>query len=312
MINGLKTITILFGLYCFLFLLLMVVSGGNTLLGSLNGTLPEFKLILLWTVCLWITCSVVSVLGNRFIPLWRLSKEDLVGCFVISLYISLYFEKNYVGFPLIGGAIILLLLFPNALDFFSGSYKVRLSNPLAGVPSIGESLAMPFNRYISVMGVTVSILLLLIMLAGTFSWYQFDKSLRHAHEMEYTHPRVASVEPTLVAPYDLVLVRGSGFGERVNTLYRVHGQDGSDQQVLEWDEHHIVFRVGSTVEPGAFVVARESYIEGHYRILESNQFSLDFYLPGKMTPQQQDRWFQQTRNLSEEYRQLSLQFPLTQ
>ena len=119
-------------------------------------------------------------------------------------------------------------------------------------------------------------------------------------EYNYTHPYIKSFEPILVTAWNKVILKGTGFGEKVNNEYKVVYEDGKQLKVDSWTESEIVIELSEIEDPVTIKVVRPSMYQGKMAERASNSITLDYFQVGQATPAQQKQYFDQLNNMSDE------------
>lgn len=249
--------------------------------GFLSDFIPKPKLAVLMAVLFSIVASL-SVKRKEKFRFWKDGWEVMAGYIGISLFVGFYLSASYIHINGIIASLVVLLFLPGAIGFFfdhKGKEVLFWKSPL------------------------MLVITAVFIIGGTF-FYQNDEAIRSQDTYTVTHPHIISVEPKMVSNFDWIIIKGTGFGERINDKFKVVGEASGPLDVADWGSERIVIKLNTTNDPGEIKVVREAYYQKGYQVFESNPIKLDFYKLGESTPEQQKRYFEQLNNMSDEAKKI--------
>lgn len=269
-------------------------------LASLLNFLPKVKLAVLLLVILVISGSLFQGSRGKRTAFWQNGWEEAIGYIGISLYLGSYLSANYIYVNGIIAFLVILFFIPDGISFvFSRTPREATTKSTPSLPK--RQLPGQFLP---------ALVALLLVVAG-MALYQIDEKKRFEYEVSLTHPLITAVEPKLVTTFDLIMIKGTGFGEKVNDRYRVFGEKSGNFEVVDWNPNRVVFRLSTSLDPGGIRLAREAYFQNKYQEFESNPVVLDFYNVGEKGGEISRRWSEQYKSLSTEYLELMNKFPMS-
>lgn len=243
---------------------------------------------------------MVSIIGSLAWFFWcsrqlRPWKGGVVGLFgylvwaaALGRYVSyLFFGQAGVASYLCWGALAWVFLFflPVVVDLLVE----------------GGRIGSGIGRKTSVGGLILAIAVLVIVY-GIVGQIQFRE--READTYAYTHPVITSFEPHMVTTWNKIIIRGSGFGTRINNDYRVEYGNGEQLLVDYWSDNEIIIELSVVRDPLEIRVVRPSDYKGKVEDRASNPIKLEFYEVGEATPEQQKQYFDQLNSMSDEAKKL--------
>ena len=284
--------------YIFLYQVLLSLSLWFSFSVGLLEIVPGPKYASLMAVLLTIAGSIgIARSKGRRTHFWTKGWEEIIGYVGISLYLGLHLAASYIYINWLMAAAVILYFLPDGIDFLFSSTSRELN--------IQNSIAEIFKPELFSTGMVA----IALIIGGTLL-YTADQSLRSAHAITITHPRVTRIEPKLASTFDLILVGGTGFGVIVNDKYKVYGEKSGQLEVVEWAPERVIFRLNTLGDPGNIKISREAFFQGKYQIFESDNFNVEFYPMGNADDTIQRRWREQYRMLSKEYRDLINKYPM--